>query len=110
LPIAESGIATMGGRIHWSIFFRSTFAVRRSQAPFCDRIAEEPVIGTFSEIQQLDQTGTKCLGGLIPHPNDLSFCGRKYKQGKDLSTTLNAPVETKRRAPNGEPRAVNGQR
>jgi hypothetical protein len=73
---------------------RSTFAVRRSQAPFCDRIAEEPVIGTFSEIQQLDQTGAKCLGGLIPHPNDLSFCGRKYKQGKVLSTTLNAPVET----------------
>jgi hypothetical protein len=112
----------MGGRIDWSILFRSGFAVRRStfavrrsplavrrlafavrraQAPFCDRIAEEAVIGTFSEIQQLDQTGIKCLGGLSAHPNDLSFCGRKYKKGKDLSTTLNA---NKRRTVNVERR------
>jgi hypothetical protein len=63
------------------------FTVRRSlfcvqQGLFCDCVAEEGIIGTFSALQQLDQIGTKHLGGLIPYPNDSSFCGRKTNKEK----------------------------
>jgi four helix bundle protein len=35
---------------------------------------------TFSELDELGKTATKCLGGLIRHLNVSSFRGRKFKQ------------------------------
>jgi hypothetical protein len=35
---------------------------------------------TFSELDQLGRTATKCLGGLIRHLNASTFRGRKFKQ------------------------------
>ncbi|MBV8143297.1 MAG: four helix bundle protein [Verrucomicrobia bacterium] len=60
---------------------------------------------TFSDLDQLGKTATRCLGGLIRYLNDSSFRGRKFKQLKEVRDAkhLNAP----RQLPNGEPRTVN---
>jgi four helix bundle protein len=39
---------------------------------------------TFSELDELGKTATKCLGGLIRHLNGSSFRGRKFKQRDGL--------------------------
>jgi hypothetical protein len=39
---------------------------------------------TFSELDELGKTATKCLGGLIRHLNSSSFRGRKFKQRDGL--------------------------
>ena len=39
---------------------------------------------TFSELDELGKTATKCLGGLIRHLNGSSFPGRKFKQRDGL--------------------------
>jgi four helix bundle protein len=39
---------------------------------------------TFSELDELGKTATKCLGGLIRHLNVSSFRGRKFKQRDGL--------------------------
>ena len=39
---------------------------------------------TFSELDKLGKTATKCLGGLIRHLNGSSFRGRKFKQRDGL--------------------------
>jgi len=46
---------------------------------------------TFSGLDQLGKTATKCLGGLIRHLNVSSFRGRKFKQRDDLSSELELP-------------------
>ena len=39
---------------------------------------------TFSDLDRLGKTATKCLGGLIRYLNSSSFKGRKFKQRDDL--------------------------
>jgi four helix bundle protein len=44
---------------------------------------------TFSDLDQLGQTATKCLGGLIRYLNHSSLRGRKFKRQDDLSNQAN---------------------
>ena len=46
---------------------------------------------TFSDLDELGQTATKCLGGLIRHLNVSSFRGRKFKQRDDLPDEIKTP-------------------
>jgi four helix bundle protein len=85
---------------------------------------------TFSELDQLGRTATKCVGGLIRHLNNSSYRGRKFKQrdpqpSEPRSTTLHmqktpcaeaqhetSPQSRHRQTatPNGERRTVNDER
>ena len=53
---------------------------------------------TFSDLDELGKTATKCLGGLIRYLNYSRFRGRKFKQRDDLP---NEPKSPKR--PRGTP-------
>jgi len=46
---------------------------------------------TFSDLDELGRTATKCLGGLIRHLNVSSFRGRKFKQRDDLPDEPKSP-------------------
>ena len=46
---------------------------------------------TFSDLDELGQTATKCVGGLIRHLNVSSFRGRKFKQRDDLPDEPKSP-------------------
>ena len=54
---------------------------------------------TFSELDQLGKTATKCLGGLIRYLNDSGFRGRKFKQRDNLSNKPKLPKPS-RETPN----------
>jgi four helix bundle protein len=46
---------------------------------------------TFSELDELGKTATKCLGGLIRHLNASTFRGRKFKQRNVLPDEPRSP-------------------
>jgi four helix bundle protein len=55
---------------------------------------------TFSDLNQIGKTATKCLGGLIRYLNDSSFRGRKFKQrdGSPNNAKLDQSQTKKQRA------------
>jgi four helix bundle protein len=76
---------------------------------------------TFSDLDQLGKTATKCLGGLIRYLNSSNLRGRKFKQRNHLPNdhkppehcpgTSNAPSQDcEQRTANGEQRTANGER
>jgi len=58
---------------------------------------------TFSGLDQLGKTATKCLGGLIRHLNVSDFRGRKFKQRDDSSN------ESELAEHSGRPQTANGE-
>jgi len=83
---------------------------------------------TFSDLDQLGKTATKCLGGLIRYLNSSNLRGRKFKQRNHLPNehkppehshgTPNAPFQDcerrtmndAQRTPNDERQTANGER
>jgi four helix bundle protein len=57
---------------------------------------------TFSDLDQLGKTATRCLGGLIRYLNDSAFRGRKFKQRDNLSNKPKLPKPSRETPSNGE--------
>ena len=54
---------------------------------------------TFSNLDELGKSATKCLGGLIRYLKDSSFRGRKFKQRDDVT---NEAIASKPSPPNAK--------